>query len=111
MIETLAMIYYGLGAVVGVGCLIYTFAQKKKEPKDDSYYFKKLKKLSKLRNFELCNYCSHHTAHFKTVGDWGNLKNGDKADCKTGGKLLEKGKVFYMKTCKEFELDKNSLNW
>lgn len=70
MIETLAIAYYGLGAIVGVGCLIYTFAQKGKEPKDDSYYLEKLKKESRKSGFDLCNYCSHHTAHFRTVGDW-----------------------------------------
>lgn len=111
MIETFAIAYYGLGVVAGVGCLIYTLAQKEKEPKDDSYYLKKLKKESKKRGFDLCSYCSHHTAHFKTVNNWGNLKGNDEADCKTGKELLDKGKVFYMTTCKEFELDKNSLNW
>lgn len=109
MIETLAIAYYGLGAIVGVGCLIYTFVQKKKKPKDDSYYFKKLKKESERRNFDLCYYCSHHTAYFKTVNDWGNLRSHDRADCKIGNELLKKEKVFYMKTCKEFELDKSKF--
>ena len=108
MIETLAIAYYGLGIVVGAGCLIYTFAQKKKEPKDDSYYFKKLKKLSKESGFGLCYYCTHYTTSYLEIRNLANDRHNE-VDCKTGERILKTAEKALVKTCKEFELDKNKF--
>lgn len=107
MIETLAIAYYGLGAIVGVGCLIYTFAQK--QSKDDSYYLRKLKKLSKNKNFNLCNYCSHHVARYKANNALGFERTYDRIDCKIGDEILKSRGNFQINSCKEFELDKSKF--
>lgn len=112
MIETLAIAYYGLGAIVGVGCLIYTFAQKGKEPKEpkesknDSYYLKELKKKSKQRDFDLCNYCVHNIYLYKK--ETGGIAMG--FNCDTNKVIHSRTSCsYYVKHCQEFELDKSKF--
>ena len=106
MIEALAIAYYGLGIVVGAGCLIYTFAQKQKEPEDDSYYLKELKRMSKQRNFDLCNYCIHNIYLYKR--ETGGIAMG--FNCNTNKAIHNKTSCgYYVKHCQEFELDKSKF--